>query len=90
MSVIAPMSEKDVAGNAAQFCCEVVETLYRRNPSYVSPGLVHGFAISTVVPQTRLWAVRKRTNVSAATVTKLKAVYERALDNMKIMSRRFV
>ena len=90
MSAISPMSNKDVAGNAAQFCCEVADTLYSRNPLFISVALAHGLAISAVVLQTRLWAVRKRTDVPAATATKLKAVYERSLENMKIISSRLV
>lgn len=90
MSAITLLSEKDITGNVAQFCCEVMDSLYRRNPSCISLSVVHGFAVSTVVLQTGLWAVRKRTDVSATTVTKLMAVYERALENMKITSRRFV
>jgi len=84
------MSDKDVAGKAAQFCCEVVDILYNRNPSFISLTLVHGFSLCAVVLQTRLWAIGKRTDVPAATAAKLKAVYEQSLENMKIMSRQFV
>lgn len=88
-SIIIPLSREDLCGYAALQAVEVATPLLKRSPSFFTPILAQAICFGAVVLETRLWAVKKRPDISEEVKTRLTETYNRATDIMKQLATRY-